>query len=112
MLRAIPIKSGQPHQREPLHHPVVACNDQPAGERLLDRHIAQVAEQLEAPAVRVIHEEQRHAIVGDDVAGGHELLIAAEVGPAERLIVEHAHEALGSAAELKIGHPVSDTDAT
>src|SRR5258708_38761687 len=52
--------------------------------------------------MRVIHQEQERAVVLGEVAGRDVLAIADEVCEAERLVIQDANEALGSAAMLDI----------
>ena len=64
---------------------------------------ARTAEKLQPGLVQVVHEEQRHAVVIDHVADADVLAIAAEVGEADGLLIEDAHEAGRSAAVLDVG---------
>jgi hypothetical protein len=52
--------------------------------------------------MRVVHEEERGAVVGAEVAGGDVLAVAGDVGVGERAVVEDLEEAGGAAAELDV----------
>src|ERR1700722_10450216 len=58
---------------------------------------------LEAPAVGIVHQDQRGAVICRKIAGADVLAIAAEVGDRQRLLVEDADEAGRPAAVLDIG---------
>ncbi len=61
-----------------------------------------MADDLEARLVGVIHQEERDAVVGGEVAGGDVLLVAGEVGEGEGAAVEDMQEAGGAAAVLNV----------
>jgi len=65
-----------------------------------------VAEDSQALAIRVIHEEERDAVVAVEIAGGEHLAVAFEIREAELMRAEHAQEARGAAAVLNVkGQP-------
>ena len=61
-----------------------------------------MGENLQTRLVRIIHQDQRRAIVRSNVADTDVLQIAAEVGKAERLLIEHFEETEGTAAMLHV----------
>ena len=61
------------------------------------------AKNLETLLVRVVHEEEGDTIVVLEVSGADVLLVAAQVGEAEGLVVENAQETLLTAAILDVG---------
>ena len=61
---------------------------------------------LEAPPVRVIHQDQRNPIIGGEVPGTDILHVAAKVGVADGALIKHFEKAGGAAAELNIGPAV------
>src|SRR5271154_2813476 len=54
----------------------------------------------------VVHEKHECPIVFGEIAGSDVLPIPGEVREAERLLVQHVNEALGSSAMLYIGLPL------
>src|ERR1700684_3660790 len=58
---------------------------------------------LEASAVGIVHQDQRGAVVGREIAGADVLAVAAKVGDRQRPVVENADEAGRAAAMLHIG---------
>ncbi len=53
---------------------------------------ARTAEQLQARAARVVHHEQRDAVVIGEIADADVLPVAAEIGEPERALVKHLDE--------------------
>src|SRR5579863_7261993 len=60
------------------------------------------APDLEAPRVGIVHQEEEGAIILGQVAGGYVLPIAGVIGKTERVIIDHANEALRAAAMLHV----------
>ena len=61
------------------------------------------AEDLQAPPVGIVDQEQRDAVVGHQIADRHVLAVAAVIGEAERAVVEQLEKAGRSAAVLDVG---------
>jgi hypothetical protein len=59
----------------------------------LDRNGARPAYQFQARLLRIVHEEQSHAIITGKIAKRNILPVAAEVGKAQRLLVEDPDKA-------------------
>src|SRR5436189_5813688 len=69
------------------------------GVRVLARvHNASVAEDFEASALRIIHQEKGDAVVDGEVAGGKQLPIALVIGKGQSLRIQNAKKAGASAA--------------
>ena len=51
----------------------------------------------------IVHQDQRGAVIGREIAGADVLAVAAKVGNRQRLLVENADEAGRAAAMLHIG---------
>ena len=66
---------------------------------------AGAAENFQALAPRIIHQEQCDAIVRGQISGGEQLPVAAEIRERERLRIEHAEKSARAAAMLDIGPP-------
>ena len=62
-----------------------------------------VRENFQPPAVRIIHQDQRGAAAGRNIADGDVLPVAAIIRDRQGLVVEHADEAGRPAAMLHIG---------
>lgn len=71
---------------------------------------AGVAEELEPPLMRVIHEDEGDAVVPAQIADADILAVAAEIGEAEGFVVQTFKEARRAAAMLDIG-PAGFRDA-
>jgi hypothetical protein len=61
-----------------------------------------MAEDLQARALRVIHEKKGYPIVGREIAGGKHLAIAAEIGEGQGGWTEHVQETRPAAAMLHV----------
>src|SRR5262249_8867740 len=62
-----------------------------------------MTQDLEARALRIIHEEECNPIVGRQIARGEHLAIARVIGESERLGIQHSKEPGMSATMLDIG---------
>jgi hypothetical protein len=60
---------------------------------------------VKKPPIRVVHDDQRDAVVGGDVAGADVLQITAEDGPSQRVLIEDLQEAWRPTAILNVGPP-------
>ena len=102
MLRAVRVPGLDGEDDGLLGARLVALGEQRGGERgiVLDR--ARRAPDLHPHAVGVVHQEQRGLGIVGEIAGRDVLAVAAEIGEAERLLVEHAQEAGRTAAMLNI----------
>lgn len=65
-----------------------------------------MADELQALATGVVHEEERDAVVGGDVARREELAVAGEIGEAEGVRVEELQETARAAPVLNVGPAV------
>ena len=61
-----------------------------------------MGENLQPPAVRVIHQDQRDARIGGEIAEADILPIAGEIRERQRPVVDHAQEAARAAAMLDV----------
>src|ERR1700674_1619122 len=71
--------------------------------RLAPGNHLDVGEDFGGSLIRVVHEEERGAVVGAEVAGSDVLAVADDVGVGDGAVVEDLEEAGGAAAELDVG---------
>ena len=62
-----------------------------------------VRQDFKTRAAWIVHQDQRDTIIGGDIANADVLPVAAEIGKAERFLVEYLEEAGRAAAVLHIG---------
>src|SRR5262249_51201914 len=104
MLRAIPVEGLDVKQEYPLNFASVARCGQSRSELGIVRdalHLG-MCEDLEPAAIRVVHQEQRHAAVGVKIAHADILTIAPEILKAVCLPVQQAEKSGRSAAMLHV----------
>ena len=65
-----------------------------------------MADDLQPRPVRIIHQEQGHAIVDGEVAGGEQLAVALVIGKGELRRIDHAQKSPRPAAMLHVGPAV------
>src|SRR5579883_87656 len=70
-------------------------------------HISRQAHKLQPLPPRVIHEEQRHAVVPRQVPGGEQLAVASKIGEGEHVGFDDLEEAFGTTPVLDIGPPIA-----
>ena len=105
MLRAIPVECCQMQPEDAFElRPVVRHRDE-FGQRWvgIERKGFNVCVDLEARAVRLVHEEQTHPIIGRKVAGADVLAVAPIVGERKRTIIDYLEKATWTASMLDVG---------